>query len=128
MSTGSLEVAQIKTNQAHLYEKLELFFYPLVQGPPHASDEAEKKGSKLGRNVITLMDTALAAQNIMLCAYEQGIGTCLIASFHPGSVQEILHLPPPIVPQLLMSLGYPHIKSQAPKRNSNVVWFNEYSQ
>ena len=91
-------------------------------------DEAERKGSKLGRNVITLMDTALAAQNIMLVAYAQGIGTCLIASFHPGAVQEILRLPPPIVPQLLMSLGYPNVKSQAPKRNSMVVWFNEYSQ
>jgi nitroreductase len=91
-------------------------------------DEAERKGSKLGRNVITLMDTALAAQNIMLVAYAQGIGTCLIASFHPGAVQEILHLPPPIVPQLLMSLGYPNVKSQPPKRNSRVVWFNEYSQ
>jgi nitroreductase len=91
-------------------------------------DEAERKGSKLGREVITLMDTALAAQNIMLAAYDQGLGTCVIASFHAGAVQQILHLPPPIVPQLLMSLGYPHVKSQAPKRNSKVVWFNDYSQ
>jgi nitroreductase len=91
-------------------------------------DEAERKGSKLGRDTISLMDTALASQNIMLAAYDQGIGTCLIASFHPGAVQEILHLPLAVVPQLLMSLGYPRIKTQAPKRNSKVVWFNEYSQ
>jgi len=91
-------------------------------------DEAERKGSKLGRNVITLMDTALASQNIMLAAHDQGLGTCVIASFHAGAVQQILHLPPPIVAQLLMSLGYPHVKTQAPKRNSKVVWFNEYSQ
>jgi hypothetical protein len=38
---------QIKSNQGNLYEKLELFFYPIVQGPPHASDEAEKKGAML---------------------------------------------------------------------------------
>ena len=91
-------------------------------------DEAERKGSKLGRNVLTLMDTALAAQNIMLAAHDQGLGTCVIASFHAGAVQQILHLPPPIVAQLLMSLGYPYVKTQAPKRNSKVVWFNEYSQ
>jgi nitroreductase len=90
--------------------------------------EAERKGSKLGRDVITLMDTALASQNIMLYAYDQGIGTCLIASFHPGAVQEILKLPPVIVPQLLMSLGFPRMTMQAPKRNSEVVWFNEYTK
>ena len=91
-------------------------------------DEAERKGSKLGRDVLSLMDTALAAQNIMLTAYEQGLGTCLVASFHPGALQQIVGLPASIVPQLLMSLGYPNIKMQAPKRNSKVVWFNGYSQ
>ena len=64
----------------------------------------------------------------MLAAYDQGLGTCLIASFHAGAVQEIVDLPPHIVPQLLMSLGYPKIKTQAPKRNIKVVWFNEYSR
>jgi nitroreductase len=49
-------------------------------------DEAEKKGSKLARDVLTLMDTALAAQNIMLTAYDQGLGTCLVASFHAGAI------------------------------------------
>jgi len=91
-------------------------------------DEAERKGSKLGRDALSLMDTALAAQNIMLTAYEQGLGTCLVASFHPGAVQKILRLPSSIVPQLLMSLGYANIKTQAPKRNNKVVWFNGYSQ
>jgi nitroreductase len=89
-------------------------------------DEAEKKGSKLGRSVIAPMDTALATQNIMLAAHDQGLGTCLIASFHAGAVQEIAHLPARIVPQLLMSIGYPKVKAQAPKRNTEVVWFNEY--
>jgi nitroreductase len=91
-------------------------------------DEAERKGSKLGRDVLSFMDTALAAQNIMLTAYDQGLGTCLVASFHLGALQKIVGLPASIVPQLLMSLGYPNIKAQAPKRNSRVVWFNGYSQ
>jgi len=101
---------------------------PVVIAVCQDVDEAERKGSKLGRNVLTLMDTALAAQNILLAAYDQGLGTCLIASFHARAVQEILHLPPSIVPQLLISLGYPQAKAQAPKRNLKVVWFNEYSQ
>ena len=91
-------------------------------------DEAERKGGKLGRDVLSLMDTALAAQNIMLTAYEQGLGTCLVASFHPGALQKVVGLPASIVPQLLMSLGYSNVKTQAPKRNNKVVWFNGYSQ
>jgi nitroreductase len=90
--------------------------------------EAERKGSKQGLNVLTLMDTALAAQNIMLVAHEKGLGTCAIASFHVGAVHQILRLPPSIVPQLLVSLGYPHMKTEAPKRYTKVVWFNGYSQ
>jgi nitroreductase len=91
-------------------------------------EEAERKGGKQGLNVLTLMDTALAAQNIMLVAYERGLGTCAIASFHAGAVHQILRLPQSIVPQLLVSLGYPHMKAGAPKRNTKVVWFNGYSE
>lgn len=90
-------------------------------------DEAEKRGGELGRN-LTSMDTAMAAQNIMLAAYAQDIGTCAIASFHPGAVQQILCLPPAIVPQLLISLGYPQVKAHPRKRNVKVVWLNEYSR
>ena len=89
--------------------------------------ESERKGSKLGVE-FGPMDTAVAAQNILLAAYDKGLGTCLIASFHPGAVQEVLHLPPRIVPQLLISLGYPQANPKPPKRNTKVVWFNEYSQ
>ena len=124
----------VAVTDSNVIHKLKMVAPGILGNPPAVIvicqdlDEAERKGSKLGRNVLALMDTALAAQSIMLGAYDQGIGTCLIAFFHPGAVQEILHLPPPIVPQLLISLGYPHIKSQAPKRNSKVVWFNEYLQ
>ena len=90
--------------------------------------ESEKMVSKLGVEVVCLMDTAVAAQNILLAAYDKGLGTCLIASFHPGAVQEVLHLPPRIVPQLLISRGYPQANPKPPKRNTKVVWFNEYSQ
>jgi len=36
---------------------------------------AEKKGGRLGRDVITLMDSAIAAENMALAAVEQGLGT-----------------------------------------------------
>jgi hypothetical protein len=42
---------QIKANQANLFEKLAVFFYPITQGPPHVSDEPEKKGSMWKREI-----------------------------------------------------------------------------
>jgi nitroreductase len=89
--------------------------------------EAERRGAKLGREVMTFMDTAMAAQNIMLAAYAEGLGTCAVCSFHPGGVQKLLQLPDEIVPQLLISVGVPQSVPKPPKRNFDVVWFEEYT-
>jgi nitroreductase len=90
-------------------------------------DEAERKGSTLGRDVLTLMDSAMAAQNIMLAAYAEGLGTCPICSFHPAGVQKLLNLPDHIAPQILISLGWPQHIPRPPRRNFDVLWFQEYS-
>jgi nitroreductase len=77
---------------------------------------AEKKGGKLARNVLSLMDAALAAHNIALAAVDIGLGTCMVRSFNPEALQEILKLPSEIVPQLIMAIGYPAKIPPAPKR------------
>ena len=101
---------------------------PVVIAMCQDLDESERIGGKLGREIESYLDTGLAAQNIMLAAYDQGLGTCAVGSFHVGAVQGILRLPQQIAPQLLMSLGYPRIKTQPRKRNTRVVWFNGYSE
>lgn len=45
VNRGRQWMFQIKANQGNLFEKMELFFYPIMQRPPHVSDEPEKKGS-----------------------------------------------------------------------------------
>jgi nitroreductase len=89
---------------------------------------ALEKGGELGAKTMSLMDTAMAAQNIMLAAYAVGLGTCPIASFHAEAVQRIIGLPAHIYPQLLISVGFPREKPPTPpRRNLNVVWFNSYA-
>ncbi len=88
--------------------------------------EAERKGESLGRNVLSVMDSALAAQNIMLAACAEGLGTCAICSFHQGGVAKLLKLPDTIVPQLLITVGYPATAPRAPKRRTDVIWWQEY--
>jgi len=69
--------------------------------------KAYEKGGELGRDVLSLMDIAIAAQNICLEATELGIGSCIIRSFNQKAVNELLKLPETVVPELMVSLGYP---------------------
>lgn len=63
-----------------------------------------------------VLDLAMAAENLMLAALEYGLGTCVIKSFHPTLVSRLLKLPEQIVPELLVTLGYPEVVPPMPKR------------
>lgn len=91
-------------------------------------DLAERKGGKLGRNVLSLIDAAIAAQNIALAAIDLGLGTCIIRSFNPEGLQIMLKLPSLIVPQLLISVGYPEEIPLPPRRRElvEIVSWEEY--
>jgi len=87
--------------------------------------EALQKGGTMGSETLTKMDSAMCAQNIMLTAHSLDLGTCVIASFHPKAVQELLSLPAETVPQLLVSVGYPKRVPSAPKRKTEGIYFFE---
>ncbi len=89
---------------------------------------ARHKGGKMGPESITKMDSAIASQNIMLAAYEMGLGTCVIASFHPGAVAKLLAMPENIQPHLLVSVGHPGVDPPPPARLlEEVIWFEAYN-
>ena len=68
---------------------------------------AEETGGVMGRDRCAPMDSAMAAQTIMLAAHAEGLGTCAVLSFHAGAVHRILDLPEEIVPELLITVGHP---------------------
>jgi nitroreductase len=82
---------------------------------------AEELGGAMGRDRCTPMDTAMAAQTIMLAAHAEGLGTCAVLSFHAGAVHKILGLPDEIRPQLLISVGEPAKVPPPPPRTSEGV-------
>lgn len=79
-------------------------------------ERSEKKGGRLGRDVMSLMDVAMAAQNIMLEAYSLGLGSCPLKGYDPKAAQILLKLPDSIRPDLLIILGYPDMEAKAPSR------------
>lgn len=52
-------------------------------------------------------DVGICAETIMLAACESGFGGCIIGSFSPDAVKEILELDETLVPKLVLALGKP---------------------
>ncbi|HDI11795.1 MAG TPA: nitroreductase family protein [Candidatus Acetothermia bacterium] len=83
---------------------------------------ARKKGGELGAS-LAVVDVAMATQNILLAAYDAGLGTCVIASFHKGAVSRILGLPEGMEPVLLVSVGWPaRVPPPPPRRMDAISW------
>lgn len=101
-------------------------FSPGLQGDPPAllvlcSDEP-------ARGTTAIMDVSMAAQNVMLTATENGLGSCVIRSFNQAALQALLNLPSHVMPELIVSLGYPARPTRIPSRRSieELVHWEEY--
>jgi len=77
---------------------------------------AYEVGGELGRDTLSMMDISMASQNIMLAAYELGIGSCAVRSFGISAIKRLYDLPDHINPELLITLGYPETIPEPPKR------------
>ncbi len=116
-------------------EKIDLIksFSPGLIGTPPGliiicidQDLAFTKGGPGGRDVLSIMDTAMAAQNIMLMATDLGLGTCPVGSYNKNAVGKILALPEHISPELIITVGYAAEESKPPARKeiNNLIHFN----
>ncbi|MBW2305070.1 MAG: nitroreductase family protein [Deltaproteobacteria bacterium] len=124
----------VVVTEKSMMKKIKMVSPGLLGDPPaliviaQDMEAARHKGGKMGPESITKMDSAMAAQNILLAAYEMGLGTCVIASFHPGAVAKLLGMPEHILPHLLVSIGHPAKIPPPPERRFNgIYWFEAYN-
>ena len=92
---------------------------------------AEKEaGAKPWDEATYLADCAIAAQNIMLAAWEMGIGSCPALSYAKVAIQEILNLPEDVEPLLIVTLGYPAEDPEPPPRLelNQIAFIDEYGK
>jgi len=68
-----------------------------------------------GKTLYCIQDTAAATQNILLCAYSLGLGSCWVGAFREEKVSEILGIPNGIRPVAIIPIGYP---AEAPSPRS----------
>lgn len=72
-------------------------------------------------------DVGICAQTIMLAATESGLGGCILASFSKEALEEQLHLPKGLVPQLVLALGKPDesVVITSPAADGSVTYYRE---
>ena len=86
--------------------------------------------AKPWEDVTYLADCAIAAQNVMLAAYEMGIGSCVALSYAKVAIKEILSLPDDVEPLLIVTLGYPAEAPEPPPRLelNQIAFMDEYGK
>ena len=89
--------------------------------------EARAKGSTLGETFLAPVDAAMATENLILAAYAEGLGTCVIASFHARAVGRLLDLPEQVEAVLLVSVGRPaEAPSPPPRKTDGAIHYEAF--
>ncbi len=98
-----------------------------------------QSGNMNGQNYY-LVDTAIALQQMMLTAWNLGIGSCWMAAFNEEKVKSILSIPPKIRIVAMSPFGYPKEKeniygkmikvfaaSDKRKKQDKIICYNEWT-
>lgn len=71
-----------------------------------------------GVNLYAIQDVACSIMNMMLLAWENGLGSVWVGAFREGEVAEVLDLPNNLRPVAIVPLGYPSRIPSPPPRVS----------
>ena len=80
--------------------------------------------------LMYMADCAIATQNIVLAAYSQNIGSCVVVSFADIALREILSIPEDVQPFVLITLGHASESPEPPERLPipEIAFRNEYGE
>lgn len=71
-----------------------------------------------GVNLYAIQDVACSIMNMMLLAWENGLGSVWVGAFREGEVAEVLELPDNLRPVAIVPVGYPSRIPSPPPRVS----------
>jgi nitroreductase len=90
-------------------------------------DLAERVMGTQGRNILSLLDSGAAAENVALAAVALGLGVCFFRSSNEEALRIVFELPDNVRPDLLIAVGHPVEKpSGAPRGPKPVVYKEVY--
>ncbi|MBS3168625.1 nitroreductase family protein [Candidatus Woesearchaeota archaeon] len=91
-------------------------------------DKISKMFGVRGEALYAVQNCAAAIQNMLLKAYELGLGSVWIGAFDEIIIKQILEIKPEVRPQAIIALGFSDDHEKKPKREelNNVVFFEKY--
>jgi nitroreductase len=92
-------------------------------------DRAEVSMGRQGRNILSLLDSGAAAENIALAAPPLDIGICFVRSVNDSALAEVLELPTHVRVDVLVGVGHPaRTPSPAAPRRPPVVFRDTFGE
>jgi nitroreductase len=82
-------------------------------------ERISKAYGERGKALYSVQNTSAAIQNLMLAAWDRGLGTCWIGAFSEEAVKEAVVLPTNVRPFALVTLGYPAAEPVKSRRKSS---------
>lgn len=70
-------------------------------------------------------DVAAAAENILLTACEEGLGSCWLSSVDRDKIREILNIPQHCLIESVIALGYPDEKPLVEKMRDSIKYYKD---
>lgn len=71
-----------------------------------------------GKEIYTICDVSASIENMMLTAFENGLGSCWVGAINEARIKMILNLPDQLRPIALIPVGSPDESPEAPERVS----------
>lgn len=90
-------------------------------------NKAQKSGERDWK-ILSTMDLAMAAENMMLRAFDLGIGSCPIFGFDKNKIKNELSVPADVSLDLLITFGKPAYIGKAPIRSHDLIYFEKFGK
>lgn len=116
------ELSEYAHNQPHVREA------PLTIVILADLEKAERNYGDRGSELYAVQETAAAMQNMLLEAYNQGLGAAWVGAFEEENVKHLLNIPDRLRPVALVTVGYPKEHPEQPSKYevSSVTYMNRY--
>ena len=76
-----------------------------------------------GASLYSVQNTSAAIENLLLAAWDKGLGCCWVGAFSEQALKELLALPTNIRPLAIITLGYPlSIPKKRARRKPGIHW------
>jgi len=133
-TAGNLQLWHfVVVNEEKNLEKIKLFSPGMPKTAPCVIAicvdlaEAKLRGGEFMKGIVP-MDIAFAAQNILLKAYQLGLGTCVVKSYNEKSIGRVLKLPDTVTALMLITVGYYDKLPKAPERKklSEIIHYENW--